>query len=365
MTTSDVPRVLVVDGGPGQSRSALAAVRALGEAGLDPYVTVSGPGSLAASSRHAVGCIRVPAVHHPTFVEVVRPLMEGERFEATMVASDAAIIALGLPESELVDKSRLHGRAVDAGLAVPDGRRFAAPEDVMDAAPDLPYPVVVKPAIKTGPVSVPARVARRREELPGALEDRAGPLIVQVRLDGALRSVSGVIRRGRAIAWAHQRYIRTWPRDAGVSCFAETVDPDRRLEVKIERLLGDHEGIFQVQLAGEHVLDVNPRVYGSLPLAVAAGVNLPAIHCLARLAGDAPGPQRARPGVRYRWIEGDLRHVAQGILAGEIGPYAAWEALRPRRRTVHSVARLSDPGPALARLAHVATTLWEEADRRG
>lgn len=365
MISDRVSRVLVVDGSPGQNRSALATVRALSEAGYSPCVTISARRSLASSSRHAAGQVRVPHAHEAGFYESVRTLTERGEFAATIVTSDAAISALGLPEAELIDKSRLEQLVRDVGLPVPTGRRFDDDDALRAAAADLDYPVVVKPVVKQRALAPPARVVRRPSELTAGPRRAAGPLIVQTWIDEPLRAVSGVMHEGRMLAWVHQRYVRTWPRDAGVSCFAVTVDPDRGLEDRLQQLLQRHTGVFQVQLAGDHVLDVNPRVYGSLPLAVAAGANLPAIHCRALLDGEASQLHRARIGVHYRWVEGDVRHVLGAVRAGDVGAMGAWEALRPRRGTVHSVLRLDDPGPVFARLAHTVSHLFRDADRRG
>ena len=69
--------------------------------------------------------------------------------------------------------------------------------------------------------------------------------------------------------------------------------------------------MFNVQYLGEHLIDVNPRVYGSVVVTAHAGINFPDL--VARLtAGEEVGgrePVRAPLGVRYRWIEGDVRSL--------------------------------------------------------
>jgi len=122
----------------------------------------------------------------------------------------------------------------------------------------------------------------------------------------------------------------------------------------VTQLLAGYEGIFQVQFAGEMVLDVNPRIYGSLPLAVAAGANLPSLW--ARLvSGESIRPVRGRPGAFYRWLEGDARHFAWAVRTRG----ASLGALAPRRRTAHSVESIADARPLLRRLRH-ATGLCRE-----
>ena len=125
------------------------------------------------------------------------------------------------------------------------------------------------------------------------------------------------------------------------------------LEERLAQLLAGHDGVFQAQFAGNYLLDLNPRVYGSLPLAVAAGANLPAILC-DLLRGHQTGLVRAREGVFYRWIEGDIRHAVNALKRGSAGPVAALRMLLPKRGTAHSTESLDDPRPVFERLRHAA-----------
>lgn len=363
---TDAPQVLVVDGSSsGQNRSALAAVRSLSAAGLDPHVTVSARRSLAASSRHAAGTVHVPPAHDPAFPEVIDEILSAGRIRATILSSDAALLALDAPGAELVDKTRLAERARQAGIAVPAGRRFADGPAAVAVGDTFDYPAIVKPAVKHGPAVIQPRVVVGPRELSAAVRGAAEPIVVQPFVDDPLRAVAGVLHRGRPVAWVHQRYVRTWPREAGVSCMAVTQEPDEELEEQLLRLLSGYDGIFQVQLAGHRLLDVNPRAYGSVPLAVAAGVNLPALHCRAAVGEEPSGLRRARTGVRYRWVEGDVRHVLGALRDGDAGPADAVRALRPRRGTAHSVVSLADPMPVLTRLAYAGSTLVRSVVRRG
>ena len=336
--------VLVTDGGNGQARSTLAAVRSLARAGYRPAVTVSAPLSIAAASRHCGRAVRVPPVTDADYEAAVKAELAAHTYLTVLAASDAALLALGAPVEHLVDKGVVAERAAGAGLLVPPTRRFASREELFDSGRTLDYPVVVKPTLSFRPV---VRVASTAELHAGVAAN--GPVLVQPFLGDRLRAVAGVAWRGRLKAAAHQRYLRTWPPDCGTACAAETVEPDLELEAAVLRLLDGFEGVFQAQLAGPYLLDLNPRVYGSLPLAVTAGANLPAVYC-DLLRGVDREEVRTRPGVFYRWVEGDLRNLYAGVRDGSLGIGAAVRALRPRRGAAHSTESLSDPLPALSRL---------------
>lgn len=344
--------VLVTDGGDGQGRSSLAAVRALAEGGYRPVVTVSGPSSLAASSRYCRRRVIVPPVTEPGYAEAVRAELAARPYLTVLAASDAALLALGSPVGHLLNKAELTDLARVAGLPVPPTRTFPSRAELL-AAEDLEFPAVVKPAVSTHP----ARLVRSATDLEPTV-DGNGPFVVQPYEEQALRAVSGVVWEGQLVAASHQRYVRTWPVECGTGCAAETVEPNLELEERLLRLLAGYRGIFQAQLAGDRLLDLNPRVYGSLPLAVAAGANLPAVYCDLLSGGDVRSV-RARPGVFYRWLEGDLRHLAWLVRTRRAGFVSALQELPPRARAAHSTESLRDPMPMVARMRYAATRYRE------
>ena len=346
----DSHRVLVVDHVNGRSRSAVAAVRALAAGGYTPLVAVSGRSSAAARSRFCAGVVAVPLPTAPDYREAVEQELLAREL-TVLAASDAALVALRHPGAELIDKAVLPARVAAAGLVMPATRAFASAEQLRGTAAHLDYPLVVKAAVKSS-----AGAVARRFDGPAALlalsDDLYGPVVVQPFHTGRMRAVCGVVHDGELLAAVHQSYLRIWPPDCGVASAAVTLAPDVELEAHLVRLLAGHSGVFQVQLVGDYLIDVNPRVYGSLPLAVAAGTNLPAIACEAT-AGRRGKFVRGRPGVRYRWLEGDLRSVLYDVHHRRLGWLAAANAVRPRRNTAHSVESLRDPGPALERIRDI------------
>jgi predicted ATP-grasp superfamily ATP-dependent carboligase len=294
--------------------------------------------------------VAVPRVAEPGFADAVQAELAARPYIAVLAATDATLLALGAPVGHLVNKVELAERAEHVGLPVPPTRVFASGEEMM-AADDLEFPAVLKPAL-SNPFN-PARLLESRDDIDTAPLGQ-GPLLVQPYLRENLRAVAGVLWEGRLVAAAHQRYVRTWPVDCGTACAAFSVEADVELEHCLIRLLDGYEGIFQAQLAGDRLLDLNPRVYGSLPLAVAAGANLPAIYC-ELLSGKEVRSVRGGPGIFYRWLEGDVRHIASSVRDGRIGFFSALRSLRPHRKTVHSTESLRDPMPMVARLRHAAT----------
>ena len=151
-----------------------------------------------------------------------------------------------------------------------------------------------------------------------------------------------------------QRSQAIWPRRTGGTVRATTEPIDEALAGKVAALLADLHwfGIAQTQFQapreGEPVLiDLNGRFYGSMALALAAGPNLPAIWAALAIGQPLPEIEPARPGVRYHWLESDLRRVVderKGVFK------SLGYALAAR----HGLWDLHDPGPAARHVRRLA-----------
>jgi predicted ATP-grasp superfamily ATP-dependent carboligase len=199
------------------------------------------------------------------------------------------------------------------------------------------------------------------EQAEEALEALVGGEgLLQSCITGSLVSVSGVSWEGKLVCAQHQFSDRIWPVLAGVSSYAQTIPPNSELEQRVGRLLRSFSwsGLFQVQfirdIRGEHYLiDLNPRIYGSLALAVAAGLNLPEIW-VDLLLGRRPDVGGYRVGARFRHEEKDVRALARMLADGGGARWRTLRGLVPRRDTTHAVFSLRDPMPLLASAAKLA-----------
>jgi hypothetical protein len=359
LTTSG-DRVLVTEGADGESRAAVAAVRALAAAGYRPTVTVSGDLSMAASSRHCQRTIAVPvAAHDPAgYAAAIRAEMASRPYLTVMPASDPALLALEVPVGHLLDKVVCAEAARKVGIAVPPSRIVASTAGLSAVANEIDYPAVVKPDIKRF-MAVRVDSAADLARVP----EHAGSLIIQPYLADGLRGVLGLAWGGRLVAVVHMRYLRVWPLPCGTVAAALTVAPDLDLDSRLEALLAGYNGIFHADFAGPYLLDLNPRIHATLPLAAAAGADLVTLYC-DLIRGLAPTFSRGRPGVFFRWIEGDIRSIGHRLRAGLISPTAAMQALIPRRGAVHGYESLRDPGPLIARLRYLPRQFRRRQARR-
>ena len=356
-------RALIVE--HGLNRAALAGARALRRAGWSVGVGAPTRG-LAAWSRACDRWHPIPAPQHGVkeFIEATNVAIADGGYEIVFGCDDAEVLALSQGRGQLgalvphadhdtvaraLDKLELASAARRAGLATPTTVE-AGEAALLELAP----PVVVKPrrsaAIGRDVASarMEAGIAHTREDATRrASEIRAAggePLIQELAAvaDGDSRVVSSV----------QQEADRLWPPEAGGTVRATSVAIDPELERATAALLAQIGwfGLAQLQFVvpGDGVprlIDFNGRFYGSLELALAAGPNLPAIWA-ALATGRSPGEwcTPARAGIRYQWLEGDLRRAAAergGVARDVLG------SLRYATRAKDSILSAADPWPGV------------------
>jgi predicted ATP-grasp superfamily ATP-dependent carboligase len=368
--------VLVTDG---EQRSALAACRGLAAAG---YEVSASAHSRRAPAHWSRACHRRLALPDPresraAFVTALERELESHPYDVLLPGSDAVlrvvsdhrerlerVVRIGLPLPEQVeaalDKIRLFHEATSVGLAPLPTVVCESVDEARAALQEVDLPAIFKPqssvrawngALKT----TACIVVHEPAPALGVLEPMSnGAFLVQRYVTDALvLSYAGVMAEGRLLALTAARYHRTWPPPAGSVASGETMIPDRRLLERLVALLRSigWQGIFEAELvvnaAGEATLsDLNPRIYGSLGLSIAAGANLPAIWC-DWVLGRETEYTVARPGVRYRWEDAELRHALWQLRHGRV--QAAACALRPSRATIWAHLRRDDSLPLLAR----------------
>jgi predicted ATP-grasp superfamily ATP-dependent carboligase len=395
--TLAAPRVLITDA---TERSMLATSRGLAAAGYD--VTAAAFGALAAGqwSRSCSDALQVtdPRVDAAGFVADLRRYLEHQRCAMLVPGSDFSLLAvskgrdaldgltrLGLPPHPAVERGFnrevLAAGAAAGGLSPAVAVRCTDVGEAVRAANELGFPVLLKSisTVEDRGASVAAGPNTRRiedeQQLRSAVGFYGAAWLVQRLESGRTLSFGGVVAQGRLLGAGVSAYLRTWPPTAGNVSFSVTIEPPGGLERAVATLL-EHvgwEGMFELELietaGGDMIpIDLNPRPYGSMALAVASGANLPGIWCdwvcgrdpepgltdgsraVAR-SHASPGstqPTRSSPGRRYRWEDADLRHLVWQLRRRNY--IAAARTIRPWPRVVHAYFRASDPLPFLVRV---------------
>ena len=379
--------MLVTDG---EQRCALAACRALAEAGFEVGAASARQPAAAKWSRYCSHGIGVPDPRRDParFAERLRSELERKRYDVVLPAGDASLLALsahrarleplvrlGLPAHQVVeacfDKELLHRQAQEIGFAPPVTTRCLTLGEGRSASRRLGYPVIVKPprsfCAARGSERKPVLAADDRG-LAAAARRLGTPFLVQEFLrEAAIVSCAGVAVEGRLLGFVTSRYERVWPHARGSVTCSETFAAPEVLRARIGRLVASlgWSGIFEIELLERRggppaVIDFNTRVYGSLALAVRAGSNLPAIWCRYLLHRELIDGEPAA-GLRYRWEDGELLSLLRALIHRELGTAVA--IVRADRDVVWAHYEAGDAGPLLARLIYLGRRGIETAAR--
>jgi len=321
-------------------------VRSLGAAGYRCIVTQPGRSSITGRSRHSARSVQVPdALASPNeFASRIANIVRDEGVDLVFPIAEPSMLALLARREALApaiipfpdlsifralsDKERLLREAQSLGIAIPAQvvvRDQAAANRVH--ASSIEYPVVIKPARSIGEdangrakLSVsyaanPAELCSALASLPAA----AYPLLLQQRIVGPGTGIFVMLWNGDVrAAFAHRRRCEK-PPSGGVSVYRESIPIDAELLKRSRALLERFgwSGVAMIEFKREastgrpFLMEVNGRFWGSLQLAIDAGVDFPRLLADAALAADSArgSAPTYRIGVRSRWWWGQLDHL--------------------------------------------------------
>lgn len=335
--------ILVLDG---ELRCGLAVARALGKSGMRVHVASERSECLAGASKYVMSSDQYcdPVSSEVEFVEDVKALCRRYSIDVLLPLSEITVEILlryrndfqGIEfpyvseeQYELAtNKHKLMLLAQSVGVPVPEFFYFENKEK-LDIEKINDFPVVVKPfksRIKTptGWILTKVRYAETKEELLKLIssdEMYSYPFMIQQYVSGHGKGVFYLYRNQKKIASFSHRRIREKPPRGGVSVLSESVSIDEKLADYSERLLdaiGWH-GVAMVEFkeddAGNaYLMEINPRFWGSLQLAIDSGVNFPLMLVLGGESEYKAGEYKV--GMRLRWFLGDVDHLLLVLMKG-------------------------------------------------
>jgi predicted ATP-grasp superfamily ATP-dependent carboligase len=338
--TSTPLDVLLLDG---ENRQTLAALRVYARAGLDVGIAACAPDAWWAPSLKSRWCAMratVPDFHSDpaAYINALVGLLDEHPARLLLPAHDGSIQALRLGRAELerrttlalaseaaltiaVNKDRTLALATELGIAVPRGVSVSDIRDLPAAMHEVGFPAVIKPSeswverngrgVRLSPNVV--LTADQAEQTLEHVFEEGGRALIQQFVPGRREAVSLFYARGQFWARLAQMSYREWPVLGGASVLCETIPLLPDITSDAERLVRaiDLEGCSMVEfrrdLEGRPVLmEVNPRMGGSVALAIAAGVNFPRLTYDWKLERQLEEVTTYLIGKRLRWLAGDV-----------------------------------------------------------
>ncbi|WP_225335679.1 carboxylate--amine ligase [Halomicrobium urmianum] len=367
----------------------LVAVRSLGRRGLDVTAGSRFPVSPGALSRYAERRLTYPDPESrpEAFVRALERELEERDYDALLPINEVTVATVARHRDRIDPLVSVPFDCYDRLLVGLDKCRTTAalrahdvprpetllPEEVdADAVADLGFPVVLKPARGSGRdgVAVCESLAEFETE-HSRIRDEYGPTLVQeyVPNGGEAGAYALYHPAGERATRVVQQRIRTRPPEGGVSTYRETI-ADPEVDAVADDLLSglDWHGVAMVEFRrdprdGEpKVLELNPRLWGSLALSTYAGADFP--YLLYQLAvGEEIDPDPGYTvGVRARSAFADLLHALER--PDRLRAFA--EVLTPGDAPERfDVLAREDPLPAAGQVGYWLTVYLREASSDG
>lgn len=321
----------------------LPIMRSLERKKIDTAVTTSFPLHTSRFSRYCQKQFLVPSSSRQNeYVNSIEKIVRNVKFDMFVPVSEVSLLPISenrdriapyvkLPlasrESILAcfDKGKTLELAADKGVPIPKTLFVKSAEELKLVAEQMSYPCVVKP--RWSVVWQKDRTLDRR----GGFVNSPAELIatynsihqyfpypsIQEYVPGVNYSVAAVYNNAKPRAFCCIKVNRAWPRSGGNSCYRESAHLDPKMKRYAENLLEalSWHGIAEVEFRLDSrdgvpkLMEINPRFWGSLCVAINAGVDFPYLLYKIAVDGDTQPVFNYKIGVKGRFFEQELYYL--------------------------------------------------------
>ena len=372
--------VLVLDS---NQRSALAVTRSLGKQGIPVFTAEETPTALASASRFSKQHFTYPSprMNPEQFIELLSNLVKQQHIDILLPMTELTTTLLLLHQDSfpdatipfpdmntvesLTNKCLLMQMAESLDIPVPHTWYADDPDNLPCKLDELPYPVVLKPGKswlfhegqwQRAAVLFANNATDAKNILDSNWAFRAHPFMIQECVDGYGAGVFAIYDKGKPLALFAHRRLREKPPSGGVSVLSESVHvepvPGSYAQTLLENVNWHGVAMVEFKIAPDgtpYLMEINTRFWGSLQLAIDAGVDFP--YLLYQLAcGEQPDPVTDyKTGIKLRWLLGDLdnlyltlknKRTSFSTKIGSLGRF-----ITPSLSTRHEVNRIGDLKP--------------------
>jgi len=322
-------------------RSALAVIRSLGRIkNIKIYAADSITETIGGSSKFCHRYLTHPCISNEpqAFIDWLKCTLNTERIDLVfpitekssqllLMLNQSSLPTIPIPFAEhqtvmsLAHKGNLIKLAEAAGVPCPASEFYHSAHDI-DHNKIRQFPVVIKPCLsqiwqEDHWLDTAVQIAHSEEQLEGFLTSspwlQSHDFMLQEFIPGHGAGVFALYNQGDPVCFFSHKRLREKPPQGGVSVLSESTPLDPVLLDNAKKILSAAKwhGVamveFRIANSGTpYLMEVNTRFWGSLQLAIDAGVNFP--EQLYRITIGKP-PLRCPPyktGVRLRWLLGDF-----------------------------------------------------------
>jgi len=361
---------LVTDG---MWRKSLATVRGLARCGVKVSVGERTWMASALFSRYASKRYVYPSVtlYPDKFMDWLEGKVKSGRYDVLITPEEETCLLVGQNFSRISpyvrfpladhesfllarNKFRLLSHARELGVVCPTTRLIQTGEDFSQGIHDISFPLVLKPVISTGGRGI--YYLLKQSSLNGQfkeMKNKYDDFLMQEYIPGdQYYGVSVIFNRKNQMrsAFVHKK-LRQYPITGGASSYAVSVEYPELVEIA-EALLQDigWYGPANIEFKIDsrdgrpHLMEVNPRLWGAVQLAIGSGINVPFLLYQLALKGDIEPTFKYAIGVRFRsFIPGDWMHFFSRLSTDKKADFDVFRLYD--KGVCHSTWSYSDPLP--------------------
>ena len=399
-TPSRHTRILVLDA---DLVPALTVVRSLVKKQYVVDVASATEVPIASFSKGIADCLRYPnpLSAEKEFLDWMQALLVDRHYDLIIPVTERSLVSLSAHRqrfegtriamadrdslNRVLDKSETFKLAESLGVAVPRSIYLSNINELGGYLAELSYPVVVKPSRSVSEsdagyskrsVTYANNEAELQKQCISVL--RHSPVILQSYFQGVGAGIELIAKDGEILYPFQHVRLHEVPLTGGGSSFRVSAEIEPVLLEASRKLIQALRwtGVAMVEFkwnpdSGRYCLmEINGRLWGSLPLAVAAGADFPAMLAELSLTGDLTQYPAYRRGVYCRnltndlmWHELVLRARRSNKLAGPTRIPTGKDVLRDLAllfslKHYLDTQSFSDPRPGLVEIKRLCTRYW-------
>ena len=382
-------KVFITDG---YWHKTLSVVRSLGEKGIDVAVGESTRLSTALFSRYAKRRVIYPSPKRrpDEFLDFLENELKKEKYDVLITPEESTLLLIakninrfeGLTRfpfaghnliAKASDKSEVVKIAKSRGIPVPETIFIKDINELERKTANITFPAVIKPRISSGSYGI--KYVNNKDELLSAYKEVHSkypfPLIQEyIPQGGDAFGVSCLFDRGVKLkaVFVHKR-LREYPITGGPSTLRESVVNDEVKELGVKLLSAmKWFGVAMVEFKVDprdnkpKLMEINPRFWGSLPLAIYSGVDFPYLLYKIAMGEDFEAVTTYKTGIRSRYLlPGDIMHFFSNPERFKMRPgfFNFFD-----KNTKDDIISLKDPLPTIGRILSLLTLLYNKDMQR-
>ncbi|HKW62481.1 MAG TPA: ATP-grasp domain-containing protein [Candidatus Acidoferrum sp.] len=236
----------------------------------------------------------------------------------------------------VTDKRCLMQLAQQLNINIPKTHYIGDALSLQRVYPTLKFPVVIKPyrsrvwtngRCTAATVKYAESVSQLKKTIAQYEYLARNPFLLQEYISGHAHGIFALYNRGKPIASFAHRRLRENPPSGGVSVLCESVEKHPEAW-RMSRTILDHmawHGVAMVEFkvtpnGTPYLMEVNGRFWGSLQLAIDAGVDFPWLLYQMATGQPVDSADGYSIGVRSRWLLGDLAALWKVLVGNELPP---------------------------------------------